>query len=179
MHPVYQFLRRELPADLGGGGGEGFGKDIGWNFFKVGKARSVPPQVSLSPLFLPLPHHSHSATYSCVPLALISLPPRLSSQFVVNTRGKPVKLLPQNFDRDAVEEAVLQLLEYKPRVTSGVDTERRLTEELGSEDAAVGEGEVQAPEVVSRQVPAGLFALVSVSLPLEAQGAVRSLLVSA
>ncbi len=36
MHPVYRFLREQLPEQEGGGGGKSgeLGKDIGWNFFK-------------------------------------------------------------------------------------------------------------------------------------------------
>ncbi|KAG2432873.1 hypothetical protein HXX76_008605 [Chlamydomonas incerta] len=34
-HPVYQFLKRELPASEGGGGGTGTGKDLIWNFQKI------------------------------------------------------------------------------------------------------------------------------------------------
>ena len=35
MHPVYRFLRRELPVKEGGGGGSDEGQDIGWNFYKL------------------------------------------------------------------------------------------------------------------------------------------------
>ena len=41
MHPVYEFLRRELPEDQGGGGGHGVGQDLGWNF-QVGVGGSIP-----------------------------------------------------------------------------------------------------------------------------------------
>ena len=34
-HPVFQFLRRELPLEQGGGGGTGPGHDFTWNFQKV------------------------------------------------------------------------------------------------------------------------------------------------
>eukprot|EP00198_Chlamydomonas_reinhardtii_P001026 XP_001690361.1 glutathione peroxidase [Chlamydomonas reinhardtii] len=34
-HPVYQFLKRELPVSEGGGGGSGAGKDLIWNFQKI------------------------------------------------------------------------------------------------------------------------------------------------
>jgi glutathione peroxidase-family protein len=34
-HPVYQYLKRELPVAEGGGGGHGTGKDLVWNFQKV------------------------------------------------------------------------------------------------------------------------------------------------
>ncbi|KAG1669206.1 hypothetical protein FOA52_001457 [Chlamydomonas sp. UWO 241] len=33
-HPVYQFLKRELPVSEGGGGSTAGGTDLGWNFFK-------------------------------------------------------------------------------------------------------------------------------------------------
>eukprot|EP00955_Chlamydomonas_euryale_P032123 336484-Chlamydomonas_euryale.AAC.3 len=33
-HPVYEFLKRELPVAEGGGGGSGPGRDLSWNFFK-------------------------------------------------------------------------------------------------------------------------------------------------
>jgi glutathione peroxidase-family protein len=39
-HPVYQYLRRELPASQGGGDGHGPGKPLPWNFQKV---RARPP----------------------------------------------------------------------------------------------------------------------------------------
>lgn len=31
-HPVYTFLKRELPVSEGGGGGKGPGRDLTWNF---------------------------------------------------------------------------------------------------------------------------------------------------
>ncbi len=33
-HPIYRFLKQQLPESEGGGGGTGEGKDLGWNFFK-------------------------------------------------------------------------------------------------------------------------------------------------
>lgn len=42
-HPVFQYLRRELPADQGGGGGVAAGKDIGWNFYKFLVGRDGKP----------------------------------------------------------------------------------------------------------------------------------------
>jgi glutathione peroxidase len=52
MHPVYQFLRQQLPVSEGGGGGAGYGRDIGWNFFKYvvnkkGQPVKLFPQVTL------------------------------------------------------------------------------------------------------------------------------------
>jgi len=43
MHPVYKFLRQELPVSEGGGGGQGYGRDIGWNFFKFVVNRAGQP----------------------------------------------------------------------------------------------------------------------------------------
>lgn len=34
-HPVYQFLRRELPESEGGGGGKSAGRELIWNFQKI------------------------------------------------------------------------------------------------------------------------------------------------
>ena len=31
-HPVFAFLKKELPESYGGGGGKAPGKDLGWNF---------------------------------------------------------------------------------------------------------------------------------------------------
>lgn len=42
-HPVFHYLRRELPADQGGGGGVAAGKDIGWNFYKFLVGRDGKP----------------------------------------------------------------------------------------------------------------------------------------
>lgn len=42
-HPVFQFLKRELPVDQGGGGGVAAGKDIGWNFYKFLVGRDGRP----------------------------------------------------------------------------------------------------------------------------------------
>ncbi len=33
-HPVFQYLKRELPEEFGGGGSKGPGKDLIWNFQK-------------------------------------------------------------------------------------------------------------------------------------------------
>lgn len=58
VHPLYAFLKKELSLSEGGGGGEGAGKDLGWNFFKVclfdphthGRALTLFPPEGLSPL---------------------------------------------------------------------------------------------------------------------------------
>lgn len=34
-HPVFKFLKRELPINQGGGGGTGPGREFVWNFQKV------------------------------------------------------------------------------------------------------------------------------------------------
>lgn len=42
-HPVYQFLKRELPVSEGGGGGSGAGKDLIWNFQVRGGRLAMHP----------------------------------------------------------------------------------------------------------------------------------------
>lgn len=42
-HPVYQFLKRELPESMSGGGGVGEGKPLVWNFQKVTVNRQGMP----------------------------------------------------------------------------------------------------------------------------------------
>lgn len=44
-HPVYQFLRRELPESEGGGGGKSAGRELIWNF-QVGGAMLPDPSLT-------------------------------------------------------------------------------------------------------------------------------------
>ncbi len=58
-HPVYQFLRRELPESEGGGGGKGAGRELIWNF-QVGCA----PLPDLSLTFNATPEAGHVNHYA-------------------------------------------------------------------------------------------------------------------
>ncbi len=115
-HPVYAFLKKELPLNEGGGGGTGPGKDLIWNF------QVTRGSVCFGHGYCPL----HVLVGACAcrkgwiggaqrmvawePADASGLHLNLLQKILVNHEGKPIKLLYQEWDQSVVEQAVYAAL---------------------------------------------------------------------